>query len=455
MLGRTPKLPSDLLVLVVLLAIGCASVETTSAPSPARTGATASTSAAPPARATDGVEGQVVHVLGLWSGPELDSFEAIKAAWEQETGGAVKWQGTQNVAETLEVGSETGDAPEIAILPNPGLMHRLASDGTLVPLDAVLDMGQVMKDYARAWIDLGSDHGTLYGILVKASSKSTVWYSPKAFVAAGYGVPTTWDDMLVLADTMVADDRTPFSVVAPASPAAGWALTDWISQLVLSACGPDHYDEWVAGSIPWTDACIKQAFERFVRIVDTPGYVLGGAQGILGTTDADGSYPMYSDPPAAYMYYLASFAQAFIASRYPDLRPGDGYDAFSFPSIEPANAGAVMVGADVVVMLKDTPAARSFMTYLAGASAQEAWVDLGGFTSVNRSVSLDRYPDAVARHVAQELTRATVSRFGAGDLMPAAVQRAWWGAMLELVQDPKSLDSTLKMLTDVAKSAAR
>jgi alpha-glucoside transport system substrate-binding protein len=114
----------------------------------------------------------------------------------------------------------------------------------------------------------------------------------------------------------------------------------------------------------------------FDEIVQTKGYVLGGSQGMLATTDANGTYPMYTNPPAAYMDYLASFAQGFIASKYPNLKPGDDYNFFPFPTINPKYAGAVTVGADVAVMINDTPAARSIMTYLAGVQAQEAWVKL-------------------------------------------------------------------------------
>ena len=262
--------------------------------------------------------------------------------------------------------------------------------------------------------------------------------------------------MIELADTMVADGRTPFSVVAPNVPGGGgWALTDWISQIVLNTCGPDLYDQWAAGQIPWTDACIKQSFEMFGTIVQTPGYVREGSEGILNTSDAEGSYPMYSEPPTAYMYYLASFAQAFIASKYPELAPGDDYDFFRFPTINPDFAGSITIGADVVVMLNDTPAARSFMTYLAGAESQQAWIELGGFTSVNRSVAPDAYPDPVARKAADELASAELIRFSAGDTMPASVQQAWWRGMLELVDDPSKLDSILDSLTSATDEAGQ
>ena len=83
----------------------------------------------------------------------------------------------------------------------------------------------------------------------------------------------------------------------------------------------------------------------------------------------------------------------------------------------------------------------------------EAWVKLGGFTSVNRSVPPETYPDPVSQAVAKALVEARISRFGAGDSMPASLQRAWWDGILELVKDPSKLDSILSSLTDAAKNA--
>ena len=71
---------------------------------------------------------------------------------------------------------------------------------------------------------------------------------------------------------------------------------------------------------------------------------------------------------------------------------------------------------------------------------------------MNRSVSLDSYKDPVARSIAEELTGAEITRFSAGDMLPSALQRAWWAAMVELVQDPTQLDAKLEQLTAAAKA---
>jgi alpha-glucoside transport system substrate-binding protein len=448
LLRRTRTRALSAAALVALVA-GCTSSGHRAAQAP--TSSAAPSSAAPSNAATQALKGAHVHVLGMWSGPELDNFMTVKSAWERDTGAVVDWQSTQGQAGGPAASAPAGGDADIAIVSSLSTMRQLAADGRLVPLDDVLDMNQVNEDYPQAWRDLGSHSGKLYGIFYKVTDKATVWYNPKAFAAGGYAVPKTWGDMMSLADKMVTDGHTPFSIVAANGPANGWALTDWISEIVLNNCGPDVYDKWVAGQTPWTDACVKQSFDLFDNVVHKKGYVLGGAQRVVSTGDDHGADPLYSNPPAAYMYYLASFTQGFIASNFPNLAAGTDYSFFSFPSINPQYSGSVAVGADIVVMMKNTPAAKSFMRYLAGAQAQEAWIKLGGFTSVNRSIPPATYLDPVAQAIAADLTDAKSIRFSAGDMMPSDLQRAWWAAMLELVNDPTKLDDTLRSLATLAQ----
>ena len=295
--------PTVSLLMLATFAVAC-----TGSGSPATTSSAGPTSAA----ASEDLAGQV-RVLGLWSGPEFDNFVTVKSVWEKTTGGAVDWQGTQDLAHALEADDQAGTPADIAVLPNLALMQRLANDGKLVPLNSVLDMNQVNKDYAPAWIDLGSFNGKLYGVFYKASDKATVWYSPAAFAVGGYEVPQTWDDMTTLADAMVADGRTPFSVVSASGPASGWPLTDWVSEIVLNNCGPEHYDKWIAAEIPWTDACIKQSFEMFDKVVQTKGYVLAEPRAFSRRVTATGEPRCTPSRRTAYMYYLSSIAQGFIA----------------------------------------------------------------------------------------------------------------------------------------------
>ena len=46
--------------------------------------------------------------------------------------------------------------------------------------------------------DYGTVNDIYFAIPNDANFKSLVWYSPKTFAAAGYTVPTTWDELVAL-----------------------------------------------------------------------------------------------------------------------------------------------------------------------------------------------------------------------------------------------------------------
>ncbi|MFC2044136.1 ABC transporter substrate-binding protein, partial [Chloroflexota bacterium] len=375
-----------------------------------------------------------INVLGVWGGDELESFQAMVAPWEMGTGGSVRFSGTRDLIAILTTRIEAGNPPDVVILPNLGQMVELVKDGELVTLDSFLDMAKIKREYAQGWIDLGTVNGKLYGIFMKADTKSTIWYNPKTFTAEGWQVPGTWDEMIALSDKIVAVGKNPWSVAVESGEASGWPATDWIGEILLHESGGDLYDQWVNHEIPWTDSRIKSAWEKFGQIALTPNYVPGGATAALATGFIDGSYLPYSDPPKAAMYYLGAFTEGFISEQFPNLMAGDDYAFFPFPTIDTRYAGAVTGGANVVVTFRDTPAVRSLLEYLASADAQQIWVERGGFTAVNNRVNLSAYPTVMARLAAEQLTGATVFRFDADDSMPSAVQKAFWEGTLAYLQ---------------------
>jgi alpha-glucoside transport system substrate-binding protein len=377
------------------------------------------------------------------------------APWEAQTGGKMEFTGTRDLTAVLTTRIQAGNPPDIAILPNPGLMKQYAAAGDLQPLDPMVDMNTIRQQYSQGWIDLGTVDNNLYAIFVKAANKSMIWYSPAAFSANGWQVPSTWDELIALSDEIVAAGSAPgypWAMGVESGAASGWAGTDWIAQIFLEQNGGDTYDQWVNHEIPWTDSRIKDAWEMWGTIVNTPGYIPGGTATVLATPFQDASYWPFQTPPQAAMYYEGDFIQGFITEQFPDLMAVTDYDFFPFPTVNPMYQGAVTGGADLVVAFQDTPTIRSFVNYLASPQAQEIWVKRGGFVSVNNQIDLSAYPDEIARKSVQQLTSATIFRFGAGDSMPGAMQTAWWAGVLQYLQDPSQIDSILADLEDTATS---
>ncbi len=429
-------------VIVVLVGLVFTACQAPTPPTPAPP-TPAPPTPAPPTPAPPEEKIGTINVLGVWGGDELASFQTMVAPWEAQTGGVMGFSGTRNLIAILTTRVVAGNPPDIAILPNPGQMVELVGDGHLTSLDSFLDMDKIRREYAQGWIELGTVDGKLYGIFMKADSKGTVWYNPKTFAAKGWQVPTTWDEMIALSDRIVAEGMNPWSVAVESGEASGWPATDWIGEILLHESGGDVYDQWVNHEISWTDSRIKSAWEKFGQITLTPNYVPGGAIAALATGFIDGSYLPFEDPPKAAMYYLGAFTQGFIAEQFPDLVAGEDYAFFPFPTIDSQYAGAVTGGANVVVAFKDNPTVRSFIEYLASAEAQQIWVERGGFTAVNNQVSLNAYPNPLARLAAEQLTGATVFRFDADDNMPSAVQKAFWDGTLAYLQNPAQLDNIL------------
>jgi alpha-glucoside transport system substrate-binding protein len=400
---------------------------------------------APTAAATPSEQAGSVSVLGIWGGEELTSFDAMVAPWQDQTGGTVEFTGTRNITSDLTLRVEGGNPPDVAIPAETGLFQQFAKDGKLAKLSDCPGLeAKVKADYPQSYLDLGTVDGTLYGFFMKVDSKGTIWYDPKVFSDNNVQPLTasnSFDDLLTLSDQIKAAGLAPWSMGMEAGAGSGFPGTDWIQQIILNEDGADVYDGIVSGSIPFTDSRMKAAWEQFGKVALTEGYVAqGNAAAINATNFQDSSYLPFETPPKAAMVYLGSFAAGFIKTQFPSLVPGEDYDFFTWPG------GGVTGGANIVYAFNSNPSTCSLLNWLESADAQNVWVQRGGFHSVNKNVSLDSYPDAVEKAVAEQLTNATTFRFDLDDAIGGALQQAYFTGIGQYLADPSQLDS---ILTDI------
>lgn len=362
-----------------------------------------------------GGDPNTVTVLGVVIGEQQEKLEQALAPFEAETGIDVVYEGTDAFATLLPVRVDSGNAPDVAMFPQPGLMRDFAAEGLLIPLGEFMDF---QGDYTQDWIDLATVDGDLYGVWYRTSVKSLVWYNPQAFEAAGYAVPNTWEDLLALTEQIVADGGTPWCLGMESGDATGWVGTDWVEDLMLRTAGPEVYDQWITRQIPFNDEAVKVAFEQFGSIALNPDYVVGGTIGVLSTPFGDSPNPLFEDSPGCYLHRQASFITSFFPE---SVEPGVNLGVFPLPGIDPAFGTPILVAGDVFAMFNDTPAARALMEYLASPTPHEIWAGLGGFISPHQQVSLESYIDDLTRQQAEILANADTIRFDGSDMMPGAV----------------------------------
>ncbi len=377
-------------------------------------------------------EGTEVTVFGKWTEAEGDNFETVLADFAEKTGINIVYEGSSEFETLITVRVEGGDAPDIAGFPQPALMAEFVRSGDIIDFGAATNADKLMSDYSQAWTDLATVDGQLSAVPYRASTKSIVWYPTKAFEAAGYEIPQTWDEMIALSDRIVEEQGvTPWCISIEHGGVTGWVATDWIEDVLLRAAPPETYDAWVAHEIPFNDPAVLNAADIVGDIWFNPDYVYGGTTGILSIFVGDTQTPMFEDPPQCWFHKQA----AWIPDFWPEgTEPGVDSSFFYLPPIDEQYGRPVLGAGDFFAAFDDRPEVLAVMEYLASPEGVESWVKNGGFISPNSAVPADWYTDYAGQEQAKILAQATTLRFDASDLMPAEVGAGtFWSGMVDWV----------------------
>ncbi len=381
-----------------------------------------------------------LKVIGTWGGSELDTFkEMAKAA-----GYEIEFETTRDLNAILAAKAGKDGPYDLAILPNPAMLRTLAKDGKLAEL-SWMDRKKLSDDFGASLVRLGSYGGKLYGVYIKASNKSVIWYNPEEFAKNGWNTPTTWAELITLTDTIRESGKTPWSIGAD----IGWPTTDWIENIMAGSAGEDNYQKWIDHSIKWTDPAVKEAFELWGQIVSNPNNLYGGVDGTLSSKFQDASYVLYQDPPKAYLYYEGDFMGGIVKAQIPSAEFGTNMDFFAFPKIK--DKSCVVGGADVIVAFNKSKAVQDFIKKLSSAEVQSVGAK-HGFMAANKKVDPSVYPDKTLQKSATFLANSDVFVFDASDLMPPAVgnQGGFWDKSKEFIQKSEELDRILEDMENIA-----
>lgn len=329
--------------------------------------------------------------------------------------------------------------------PQPGLLANFARKGYIVDLNKVLDMTKVKANYIQSWLDMAtmdSPNGAIMaGVWGRVNGKSLVWYNKKAFDEAGYKVPKTWDELVTLQNTILADGDSPWAVGIESGAATGWAATDWVEEMMLRTTSPENYDRWVNGELKFNSPEVKKAVKAMTDIWFADGMVYGGRKSIATTSFGDAPKVMFENPPKAWLHKQGNFITTFFPE---NVKAGVDYDFFYLPSVDAAYGRPVLVAGDIYAMINDRPEVREVMQFFASGASVEGWVKAGGAISPHKDSNLNWYTNDVDRKVAEVIQNATSVRFDGSDLMPGQVGAgSFWKEMTAYVSGSKTLDEAL------------
>ncbi len=384
------------------------------------------------------LEGQEITMFGPWRGEDQVLVETMLAYFTAASGVKVNYSSSENYEQQIVIDTQAGSPPDIAILPQPGLIADLASKGFIIPLGAETETW--LKDnYAAgdSWVSLGTYNGAdgapaLYAFPYKIDVKSLVWYSPDNFADAGYEVPETMEDLKTLTDQIVADGGVPWCIGLGSGGATGWPATDWVEDMMLRTQPPEVYDQWYKHEIPFNDPAVVAAIEEFGYFAKNDAYVAGGAAAVASTDFRDSPKGLFSSPPQCYMHHQASFIPSFFPE---GTELGTDADFFYMPAYAGKDLGKPVLGAGTLAfMTKDSEGARAFIEWLKTPIAHEVWMAGSGFLTPLKSANVELYGSAPAKKQGEILLNATTFRFDGSDLMnPAVGAGTFWTGMVDYV----------------------
>ncbi|MBW8011135.1 MAG: carbohydrate ABC transporter substrate-binding protein [Chloroflexi bacterium] len=374
--------------------------------------------------------GDEVTLLYQWSGAEEENFSAIMQPLVDECGIVLVPESSRDQA-VLDTRVGAGDPWDIIIWPTTGPMNSYSD--LLTPLE---DAGADAGNYRQFWIDLGSVNPWL-AVPVKVDIKTIVWYSPIAFEAAGYSVPTTFADLQSLVDQMVADGNVPWSMGMESGAATGWTGSDFIQDVLLATQGPDYVLGIIDGSIPYDDAGVVEAYEIYAGWAADALYTVGGSDGTLSTGFIDAIYKPFADPPEAMMVKQSGFAGGVVAEQFPELVYGEDYDFFAFPG-----AQGMQGGADWLMVFNPSPAAQAVVAYLTSRAGAVAWAEQGFDLSANNHATRG-YVDAQLLKKALALATAAGFTPDIGDTIQPSFGAAEWAALVDVISGAMDIPTAL------------
>jgi alpha-glucoside transport system substrate-binding protein len=395
-----------------------------------------------------------ITIFSLWGGSEQEAFQKVLTQFTKDTGIKTKYESARDFLPVIRTRLAADNPPMVAIIPRPGFVAELAQDDVLIPLeDLGLDPDEINSNYSETWTNLATVDDTVYGVVAKANSKSTVWYKPNSFKENGFQVPTTWTELLAITKQYKEKGKTPWAAGAQGDENS-WTLTDWFEQIYARQAGPDKYRQlFETGEVPFNDQSVKDALTEMVKIVNDQ-YMEGGIDTVLAISFNDSIGRVFSKNPKAEMLYEGGFVGGIAIDQInPSLKPGQDIDWFEFPEINSEHGNPLVGGGDVAAAFVNNEDVAKLIEYLSTPEAGEIWVSTGAIASPNEGVPDSAYPNELVTKEAQQIQEAETFLFDGSDLLPGTLGQNFGTLLQQVIKTPDNMDSLLDDYQSQAEQA--
>jgi ABC-type glycerol-3-phosphate transport system substrate-binding protein len=299
--------------------------------------------------------------------------EAIDVGFEP-----VPYSDTTSYQQVINSSLQSGDTPDLMTWWSGYRLEDMYKSGGLADVSDVwaeaISAGNVPESLAAGFTFEDKQWG-----IPQNAAYWVVFYNKRVFDEQGITVPATWDDMLGAAETLSGAGVTPFYATIDGR----WPAFIWFEEFLIRN-DPDFYVDLCEGRASYTDETAVKAMEDWKGLFDN-GYM--SELDIPMDSNVTG---MFANGEIAMMPIGTWFQQQFIAQ---DLVPGEDYDAFIMPNVNPdldrnvmiVEAGAIALPAEG----QNLDASKQLAAWWMQPDAQTAWSGLLGDTPFNPNASVE------------------------------------------------------------------
>jgi len=228
-----------------------------------------------------------------------------------------------------------------------------------------------------------------------------MFYNTALFEQVGASVPTTWDELVAVAEAFKEADIPAFAL----GSLNRWPGQFWFDMILLRTAGNDYRNQLMSGEAAYDDREVMRAFGLWNDLVQA-GYFYPDANAY----DWDEAANLVANGEAA-MTLMGTWIGGHYSAM--EMEPGVDYDYFSFPTIDEGVPRASLGPIDTFVVSADAAnadAAKAFLVHLTDPDIQLQFALGAGNLAPSLLVDTSNYNDVVAR-IAAEIAADPVFAF--------------------------------------------
>ncbi|MBB6478764.1 ABC transporter substrate-binding protein [Spirochaeta isovalerica] len=269
-----------------------------------------------------------------------------------------------------------------------------------------------------------------------------VYYRPSVFEKYNIEVPETWDDLMVVCETLKSNGVTPFTI----GTKYRWTAAAWFDYFNMRINGPEFHINLMLGKESYTDPRVKDVFVKWAEMIDK-GYFIENPAAYAWAE----AIPFMANESAA-MYLMGDF----IRDSFPEELLSD-LDFFRFPIIDPS----VPVGEDaptdgyfIPAKSKNPEGAKALLAFFGSKESQEYTARTLDRLNTNSDVDISIFKESQQKGIKMINEADFVAQFYDRDTTPEMADAGMNGFM-EFWENHSSsdIDKILENLERVRQEA--